>query len=152
MSPYTSVTKNLGKPAGAILGKKVDSGRSSLELDTAGMRNMVSLISMKNIRLIPTKTHGKLSCFKILNVFFLLHSWLKKKDSALTPSQRRSIKIQVSHPATVKLQTSPVSRNWRLFSFRYVGEFLLLPNILPFIAFLDTKLTVADTEDERSQK
>lgn len=92
MSPYTSVTKNLDKPAGAILGKKVDSGRSSLELDTAGTRNLVSLISIKNIRLIPTKIHGKLSCFKISNVFFLLQSWLKKKGSALTPSQR-SIKI-----------------------------------------------------------
>ena len=33
-----------------------------------------------------------------------------------------------------------------------LGGFLLLPTILPFIAFLDTKLTVADTEDERSQK
>lgn len=94
MSPYTSVTKNLDKPAGAILGKKVDSGRSSLELDTAGMRNMVSLISMKNIRLIPTKTHGKLSCFKILNVFFFATFMAKKKglsaDSQPTPLYQNS--------------------------------------------------------------
>lgn len=79
MSPYTPVTKNLDKPAGAILGKKVDSGRSSLELDTAGMRNLVSLISMKNIRLIPTKIHCKLSCFKISNVFFFATVMAKKK-------------------------------------------------------------------------
>ena len=93
MSPYTPVTKTLDKPAGAILGKKVDSGRSSLELDTAGTRNLVSLISIKNIRLIPTKIHGKLSCFKISNVFFFATVMAKKKKgSALTPSQR-SIKI-----------------------------------------------------------
>ena len=79
MSPYTPVTKNLDKPAGAILGKKVDSGRSCLELDTAGMRNLVSLISMKNIRLIPTKIHGKLSCFKISNVFFATVMAKKKR-------------------------------------------------------------------------
>lgn len=32
-----------------------------------------------------------------------------------------------------------------------LGAFLL-PTILPFIAFLDTKLTVADTEDECSER
>lgn len=152
MSPYTPVTKNLDKPAGAILGKKVDSGRSSLELDTAGTRNLVSLISIKNIRLIHTKIHGKLSCFKISNVFFfLLQSWLKKKRAQRWLPANALSKFRLATQPQLSYKQALSAAIGVYSHLDMLGAFLL-PTILPFIAFLDTKLTVADTEDECSER